>query len=146
MKTLKLISAAFIAATVSASALVMAHGVEVPVGSKNLQYFKDAQSMPLASMNEPGVNAYFEDIVGSGDPKAPISCGLFKIEKGNPLVYTYDYDDHKIILEGHIFFSDGENKVKGEQGDVLFFPKGSTITFSTDDSGLAYACGQRKLF
>lgn len=146
MKTFQMISAAILAATVTASTLVMAHGVEVPVGSKNLKYFKDAQSMPLASMNEPGVNAYFEDIVGSGDPKAPISCGLFKIEKGNPLVYTYDYDDHKIILEGHIYFSDGEQKVKGEKGDVLFFPKGSTITFSTDDSGLAYACGQRKLF
>jgi len=36
--------------------------------------------------------------------------------------------------------------VKGEPGDVLYFPKGSTITFSTDSSGLAWACGQRKLF
>jgi ethanolamine utilization protein EutQ (cupin superfamily) len=97
-------------------------------------------------MNVPGVNAYFEDIVGSSDANAPLSCGLFKIEKGKPLVYTYDYDDSKIILEGHIFFSDGTKKVKGEPGDVLFFPKGSTITFSTDKTGLAYACGQRKLF
>ncbi len=52
----------------------------------------------------------------------------------------------KLMLEGHIYFSDGEQKVKADKGDVLFFPKGSTITFSTDDSGLAYACGQRKLF
>jgi ethanolamine utilization protein EutQ (cupin superfamily) len=123
-----------------------AHGVSIPAGSKSLQIFKNAQKMPIASMNEPGVNAYFEDIVGTSNPKAPISCGMFKIEKGNPLVYTYDYDDSKIILEGHIHFSDGKQKVKGEPGDVLFFPKGSTITFSTDSSGLAYACGQRKLF
>lgn len=122
------------------------HGVTIQEGSKSLQHFKNAQKMPIASMNEPGVNAYFEDIVGTGNAVAPIACGMFKIEKGAPLVYTYDYDDSKIILEGHIYFSDGQQKVKGEPGDVLFFPKGSTITFSTDDSGLAYACGQRKLF
>ncbi|MDD1781114.1 cupin domain-containing protein [Enterovibrio sp. ZSDZ35] len=128
------------------AASTFAHGVEVPTDSKSLKIFKDVTSMQIASMNEPGVNAYFEDIVGSSDPNAPISCGIFKMEKGKPLVYTYDYDDSKIILDGHIYFSDGSQTVKGEKGDVLFFPKGSTITFSTDDSGLAYACGQRKLF
>lgn len=146
MKTTTFVSAAILAAAVSATTALWAHGVEVPAGSKNLKYFKDAQSMPIASMDVPGVNAYFEDIVGSADPSAPISCGLFRIEKGKPLVYTYDYDDTKIILDGHIYFSDGEQEVKGEKGDVLFFPKGATITFSTDDYGLAYACGQRKLF
>lgn len=146
MKKTHFIGGLLTAATIIFATTVFAHGVEVPVGSKNLKIFKHAQEMPIASMNEPGVNAYFQDIVGSGDPKAPISCGLFKIEKGNPLVYTYDYDDTKIILDGHIYFSDGTQKVKGEKGDVMYFPKGSTITFSTDDSGLAYACGQRKLF
>lgn len=128
------------------SATTLAHGTAVPEGSKNLTYFKNVQKNPIASMNVPGVNAYFEDVVSSGSKNAPIACGLFKIEKGNPLVYTYDYDDAKIILDGHIYFSDGTQKVKGQPGDVLFFPKGSTITFSTDKSGLAWACGQRKLF
>ncbi|MEI8607869.1 ethanolamine utilization protein [Enterovibrio sp. Hal110] len=128
------------------STFVFSHGVQVSADSKNLQIFKNVPAMSIASMNEPGVNAYFEDIVASSSPSAPIACGIFKIEKGNPLVYTYDYDDSKIILDGHIYFSDGTQKVKGEVGDVLFFPKGSTITFSTDDEGLAFACGQRKLF
>ncbi|MGF1868104.1 ethanolamine utilization protein [Enterovibrio norvegicus] len=128
------------------STFVFSHGVQVSADSKNLQIFKNVPSMSIASMNEPGVNAYFEDIVASSSPSSPIACGIFKIEKGNPLVYTYDYDDSKIILDGHIYFSDGTQKVKGEVGDVLFFPKGSTITFSTDDEGLAFACGQRKLF
>ncbi len=123
-----------------------AHGVTIEEGSQSLQIFKNVQKSPIASMNEPGVNAYFEDIVGTNNSVSPISCGMFKIEKGNPLVYTYDYDDAKMILEGHIYFSDGKKKVKGEPGDVLFFPKGSTITFSTDSTGLAFACGQRKLF
>ena len=127
-------------------AAALAHGVEVPVGSNRLTIFKGAQRMPIASMNEPGVKAYFEDVVGSADPKSPIACGLFRIESGKPLVYTYSYDDTKIVLDGHIDFSDGSQKVRGEPGDVLYFPKGSTITFSTDSAGLAWACGQRKLF
>ena len=124
----------------------LAHGITVPEGSKNLTIFKSAQKKPIASMNVTGVNAYFEDVVGSGSKSSPMSCGFFKIEKGNPLVYTYDYDDSKLILDGHIYFSDGTQKVKGQPGDVLFFPKGSTITFSTDKTGTAWACGQRKLF
>lgn len=123
-----------------------AHGVTVPEGSKKLEIFKNITKAPIASMGISGVNAYFQDIVGSSSPKAPLTCGIFKIEKGAPLVYTYDYDDSKIILDGHIYFSDGTRKVKGEKGDVLFFPKGATITFSTDSVGVAYACGQRKHF
>lgn len=146
MKLSTLMTAAVAAATIGASAALYAHGVAVPEGSKRLQFFDNAASMPIASMNEPGVNAYFEDIVGSSDPRAPISCGMFKIEKGNPLVYTYDYDDTKLVTDGHIYFSDGEQKVRADEGDVLFFPKGSTITFSSDDSGTAFACGQRELF
>ncbi len=144
----KLIAAILIASAGTAvlSANAIAHGTAIPEGSKDLTIFKNVKSKPIASMNVTGVNAYFEDVVGSSDPKSPLSCGLFKIEKGKPLVYTYDYDDAKYILDGHIYFSDGTKKVKGEPGDVLFFPKGSTITFSTDKSGLAWACGQRKLF
>lgn len=146
---MKKLSLAVLLASISASiysVVTLAHGTAVPEGSKKLTYFKNVQKNPIASMNVPGVNAYFEDVVGSSDPKAPLSCGLFKIEKGKPLVYTYDYDDAKIILDGHIYFYDGTQKVKGQPGDVLFFPKGSTITFSTDKSGVAWACGQRKLF
>ena len=137
---------AVVAANLRGGAAAVAHGVEVPAGSKKLQFFKNAQRMPIASMNEPGVAAYFQDVVGSADAKSPIACGLFRLEAGKPLVYTYTYDDTKIVLDGHIEFSDGTQKVRGEPGDVLFFPKGSTITFSTDSSGLAWACGQRKLF
>jgi ethanolamine utilization protein EutQ (cupin superfamily) len=146
MKLSTLMTTVVSVAAFGVSATLYAHGVAVPQGSKQLQFFDEAASQPIASMNEPGVNAYFEDIVGSSDPRAPISCGMFKIEKGNPLVYTYDYDDTKIVTDGHIYFSDGEQKVRADEGDVLFFPKGSTITFSSDDYGTAYACGQRKLF
>lgn len=146
MKKSNLITSVLVASSMLISAGVYAHGVQIPSGSTKLQHFKNVKNMPIASMNEPGVNAYFEDVVASSSPNAPIACGMFKIEKGKPLVYTYDYDDTKIILDGTITFSDGTQTVKAVPGDVMFFPKGSTITFSTEKSGKAWACGQRKLF
>lgn len=81
----------------------------------------------------------------STDPDKPISGGFYRLEKGTPLVYTYTYDEIKIIVDGHFYISDETGKeVKAEKGDVFFFPKGSKITFKTDDFGLGFFVGQRK--
>jgi len=51
----------------------------------------------------------------------------------------------KIILEGHFDISDeAGNKVHATPGDVFYFPKGSKITFTTEDYGLAFYTGARK--
>ncbi|KAK5278242.1 hypothetical protein LTR16_008848 [Cryomyces antarcticus] len=64
---------------------------------------------------------------------------------GTPLVYTYTYHEMKIILEGHFDIADeAGNKVRAVPGDVFYFPKGSVITFTTDDYGLAFYTGARK--
>ena len=45
----------------------------------------------------------------------------------------------KIILEGQFEISDETGqKVTAKPGDVFFFPKGSKITFTTEDYGLAF--------
>ena len=53
----------------------------------------------------------------------------------------------KIIVDGEFEISDaGSGKsVKAVKGDVLFFPKGSKITFRTEKGGLGFFCGQRKM-
>jgi ethanolamine utilization protein EutQ (cupin superfamily) len=92
-------------------------------------------------------NAYLGDIFSSDqtDAEKPISGGLFRLKKGEPLVYTYKYYEMKIILEGDYTISDETGQtVKAKPGDVFYFPKGSTITFTTSDYGLAFYCGQRK--
>lgn len=51
----------------------------------------------------------------------------------------------KIILDGHFDISDETGKkVRATKGDVFYFPKGSRITFTTEDFGLAFYTGQRK--
>lgn len=95
-------------------------------------------------------NAYLEDILASSDgdspAEAPISSGLFRLEPGTPLNYTYTYDEMKIILEGDFTIKDnntGETVTVGK-GDHFFFPKGVSLTFTTEKGGLAFYVGQRK--
>lgn len=76
----------------------------------------------------------------------PISCGFYRLEKGTPLVYDYHYDEMKIILEGQFEISDDTGQtVTAGPGDVFYFPKGSKITFTTEDYGLAFYVGVPRL-
>jgi len=114
-----------------------------PVG---FRYPANAQSpfkLPLIA-NE---NAFLGDVFSSeaNDPDKAVSCGFYRLEKGTPLVYTYTYHEMKIILEGEFEISDeAGQKVIATPGDVFYFPKGTTITFSTPSYGLAFYTGQRK--
>ena len=50
----------------------------------------------------------------------------------------------KIIIDGVFEISDETGqKVTAGKGDVFFFPKGAKITFTTEEGGLAWYCGQR---
>lgn len=74
----------------------------------------------------------------------PISSGFYRLDPGTPLVYTYTYDEMKIIVDGDFEISDQSGQsVKATKGDVFFFPKGSVITFKTEKGGLGFYCGQR---
>jgi ethanolamine utilization protein EutQ (cupin superfamily) len=76
------------------------------------------------------------------NPDKPMSCGFYRLEKGTPLVYTYTYDEMKIIVEGKFEIADETGqKVTATPGDVFYFPKGATITFTTEDYGLAFYVG-----
>ncbi|KAK2010451.1 hypothetical protein LZ32DRAFT_681289 [Colletotrichum eremochloae] len=110
------------------------------------QHFAKAQStfeIPLLA----GDNVFLGDVASSDEtnPEKPISSGLFRLKKGEPLTYTYKYDEMKIILEGEFTMSDTTGqKVEAKPGDVFCIPKDTTITFSTNDYGLAFYVGQRK--
>jgi len=118
-----------------------------------------APSKPLAFRHYPSAqskfeipliangNAYLGDVFSSDavDPLHPISCGLYRLEPGVPLDYTYTYHEMKIILEGDFTISDETGqKVRATAGDVFNFPKGAKIHFETEKGGLAFYTGQRK--
>ncbi|KAI5795518.1 RmlC-like cupin domain-containing protein [Geopyxis carbonaria] len=110
-----------------------------------MHYYEKAQSTfkpQLLASN----NVFLQDVYSSDklDSEKPISAGFYRLEKGEPLVYTYTYHEMKIIVEGEYQISDETGQsVTAKPGDVFFFEKGATITFTTPDYGLAFYVGQR---
>lgn len=91
-------------------------------------------------------NHFLGDVSTSTDDKTPITAGFYHFKPGAPLEYTYTYDEMKIILSGSGKLKDGTGQeVDARAGDVFHFPKGSVITFSTEEpEGVqAFFCGQR---
>ena len=98
------------------------------------------QEIPLFEGN----NAYLRDFAISNDEKAPITAGLFRLEKGDSITYEYTYEEMKLIIDGEFHISDGSGEeVTTTAGDLFYFPKGSAITFRTDDYAVGYFVGQR---
>ena len=111
----------------------------------SMKYFQGAQAQGIPSMNLDSINAFLSEVQASDSDTAPMTCGFFKMEAGNALEYTYNYDEFKILLEGELTISekDGETATMN-CGDVIFFEKGTTVTFSSNSSGTAFYVGQRR--
>ncbi|OAL52229.1 hypothetical protein IQ07DRAFT_597874 [Pyrenochaeta sp. DS3sAY3a] len=113
--------------------------------SPALQYFPKAQAAELPFYAD-YKDMYIGDTVSStkDDPVAPLTSGFFRVDPGGKTTSTYTYFEVKIIVEGDLIISDATGqKVKAVVGDVLYFPKGATITFETEAGGAAFFVGQR---
>jgi ethanolamine utilization protein EutQ len=98
----------------------------------------------LPSMEVPGVNAFIGDTFAN--PEGSELCsGFFELKAGEPLEYTYTYDEMKVVVEGefHLTDLDSGQQVVARPKDVLFFPKGSRIRFETPERALGFYTGQR---
>lgn len=70
-----------------------------------------------------------KDVVTSAD-RSPMGSGYMTLEKGE-FPWTLSYDEIDIVLEGELVITRGKESVRGSAGDVIFIPKGSSITFGT---------------
>ena len=90
------------------------------------------------------VKAYLRDFSISNDKEKPMTSGLFKLKAGESLKYTYTYHEMKFIVDGSFTIEDETGQKQTiKAGDLLYFPKGTAMTFTTDDFGLGFFCGQR---
>lgn len=111
-----------------------------------IRLYKDVavQFKPALLANE---NAYLEDVYTTQDinSEPPLVSGLFRLEPGTPLVYTYTYNEMKYVVSGEFIITDSTGKtVTAVAGDHLFFPKGASVTFTTEKGGVGFYVGQRK--
>merc|ERR1719174_1355254 len=102
---------------------------------------KELPDLPHAQ----GSKSYLKDLVFSEVPGKEMTGGLYRLNAGPALHYTYTYEEFKYILEGEFHLIDGTGqRVVARKGDLMHFPKGSEITFATPELGFGLYCGQRK--
>lgn len=88
---------------------------------------------------------WLEDLATSDVAGKEMTSGLFRMNKGNPLQYTYTYEEIKYIVDGVFHLTDGTGQtVVAQAGDLMYFPAGSRITFDTPSTALGCFCGQRR--
>ena len=109
-----------------------------------IKHYKQIKIQELPSMKIDNVPAFLRDFAISDDLEKPITSGLFRLKAGQSLKYTYTYHEMKFIVDGNFIIEDETGqKVTAKPGDLFYFPKGTSITFSTPDFGLGFFCGQR---
>jgi ethanolamine utilization protein EutQ len=98
----------------------------------------------LPSMDEPGCKAFIGDAFANPGGAA-ICSGFFELFHSEPLVYEYTYDETKFVVEGEFVLTDMATGqvVRAAKGDVLFFPKGTTVKFETPDHAVGFYAGHR---
>lgn len=77
----------------------------------------------------PGTNVRLKDVV-TADDKSPMATGYMTLDKGE-FPWTLTYDEVDVVLEGELVITRGKDQARGLAGDVIFIPKGSSITFGT---------------
>jgi ethanolamine utilization protein EutQ len=99
----------------------------------------------LPAMTEYAGDGYIRDVYENPEGSAMCS-GYFELNHTDePLLYEYEYDEMKVVLEGEFHLLDKETGQESvaRAKDAIFFPKGSKIYFSTPNHALAFYTGHR---
>jgi ethanolamine utilization protein EutQ len=108
---------------------------DMPAPASNLPPLKvvrmaDVRVEPfLEGKTTPGTNVWLKDVVVTED-RSPMGAGYMSLDKGE-MRWTLTYDEIDIVLEGELVITRGSEQVRGKTGDVIYIPKGSSITFGT---------------
>lgn len=59
-----------------------------------------------------------------------MAAGFLTLTRGE-FPWTLDYDEIQYVVEGELHVTVPEGRVVGRPGDVLYVPRGTSITFGT---------------
>ena len=109
-----------------------------------IQKFADMVPAELPALNVPGVDALMKDFATKSSDGAPVTCGMFRMSKGEPLPYEYEFDEYKLVLEGELSVADESGVTTTfTKGDVIEFAKGTKAVFSSPSTALTFYVAQR---
>jgi ethanolamine utilization protein EutQ len=99
----------------------------------------------LPSMEVVGTESFIGDVYTNPEG-SEMAAGFFELfHTEEPLLYEYTYDEMKVVVKGEFRLEsvDTGQVLVAKERDVIFFPKGSNILFSTPEHGLAFYVGHR---
>jgi ethanolamine utilization protein EutQ len=76
-----------------------------------------------------GTKVRLKDVLTSADGSS-MAVGYMALDQGE-FPWTLTYDEVDIVLEGELVITRGTEAASAKPGDVIFIPKGSSITFGT---------------
>lgn len=59
-----------------------------------------------------------------------MGAGYMEIINGKPFKWTLSYDEFDVILDGTLEIQSDQGTIRGQAGDTLYIPKGSSIVFN----------------
>ncbi|WP_105416505.1 cupin domain-containing protein [Neorhizobium sp. T25_27] len=65
----------------------------------------------------------------------PVTIGYGRYAPGQSLTETMAVDDTMIVLEGRLSVSTGAGTVTAGPGDIVYMPKGESVTITTEGEG-----------
>lgn len=76
---------------------------------------------------KPGTKVFLKDVMTLEESKR-LMAGIMEMDTTS-FEWTLDYDEVDYIIEGVLDIEIQGKRVRGEAGDILFIPKGSSISF-----------------
>ena len=80
-------------------------------------------------INRPEMDVRLQDVI-TAKHGSPMAAGFMSLHKGS-FPWTLTYDEIQFVIEGELHLITEKGTKIGKPGDVLFIPKGTSLTFST---------------
>jgi len=80
---------------------------------------------------KPGDKVFLKDLI-SLEESPRLGLGVMEMDKSS-FDWTLNYDEVDYVIEGRLEIIINGRKVAADKGEVIFIPKGSSITFSVPD-------------
>lgn len=124
---------------------IISLSADTAVGGPAMQHLSQIAKTNLDELkNEQGSKSFIKDILFSSVEGKEMTAGLYRLDAGPALNYTYTYEEFKYVLEGEFLLTDGTGQeIVAKEGDLLYFPRGTNVKFDTPHTALGYYVGQR---
>ncbi len=80
-------------------------------------------------IRRPDMDVRLQDVI-THEHGSPMAAGFMSLHKGS-FPWTLDYDEIEYVIEGELHITTAQGVTVGRPGDVIYVPKGTSITFGT---------------